>query len=62
MTSDMYSKPGQPGEFLTVNTGTGNNDISACASPNYCEGATWSANVKVCPSGYYNSYTTSGSG
>ena len=61
MTSDMYSKPGQPGEFLTANTLTGNNDISDCASPNYCEGATWSANVKVCPSGYFNSYTTSGS-
>ena len=61
MTSDMYSKPGQPGEFLTANTLTGNNDISDCASPNYCEGATWLTNVKVCPSGYFNSYTTSGS-
>ena len=52
----MYLKPGQPGEFLTANIGTEKNEISACASPNYCEGATWSANVEVYPSG---SYTTS---
>lgn len=30
MTSDAYSKPGQPGEFLTKNNTTGNNDISIC--------------------------------
>ena len=59
MTIDMYLKPGQPYEFLTANIGTGNFENSACASPNYCEGATWNANVKVCPSG---SYTTSCSG
>ena len=59
MTIDMYSKLGQPHEFLTANIGTGNFENSACASPNYCEGATWSANEKVCPSG---SYTTSCSG
>jgi len=59
MTIDMYSKPSQPGKFLKANIGTGNNEISACANPNYCEGATWNANVKVCPSG---SYTTSCSG
>jgi hypothetical protein len=59
MTIDMYSKPNQPFEFLTANIGTGNNEISACVSPNYCEGAKWNANVKVCPS---ESYTNSCSG
>ena len=59
MTIYMYLKPGQPYEFLTANIGTGNFENSACASPNYCEEATWSANEKVCPS---ESYTTSCSG
>ena len=59
MKIDIYSKPAQPYEFLTAKIGTENNEISACASPNYCKGATWNANVKVCPSG---SHTTSRSG
>jgi len=59
MTIYMYLKPGQPYEFLTANIGTGNFENSACANANYCEGATWSANEKVCPS---ESYTTSCSG
>lgn len=56
MTSDVYSKPGQPGEFLTRDGSNINNDISDC-SAGYCEGATYSANKKTCPAGYFNSYS-----
>jgi hypothetical protein len=31
MTSDVYSNPGQPGDLLTRNAGTQNNDISTCS-------------------------------
>jgi len=51
MTTDVYSKPGQPGEYLTANSGTGNNDISSCEA-GYCEGATSSTTFKTCPNGY----------
>lgn len=57
MTTDVYSKPGQPGEFLTRDSSGENNDISTCAS-GYCPGATYSANQGTCPTGYHNNYYT----
>jgi hypothetical protein len=59
MTTDVSSKPGQPGEYLTRDSAGVNNDIAACASGsnNYCEGASWSGNIKTCPAGYTNNYS-----
>jgi hypothetical protein len=53
-TTDVESKPGQPGEFLTRNGD--NNDIGDCTN-GYCPGATHSGNKETCPSGYYNDYS-----
>lgn len=58
MTSDVYSNPGQPGDLLTRNAGTQNNDIATCSGSNvYCPGATVTAST--CPAGYTNAYTGS---
>lgn len=54
MTTDVESKPGQPGEFLTRNGD--NNDIGDCTN-GYCPGATHSGNKGTCPSGYRNDYS-----
>jgi hypothetical protein len=54
MTTDVYSKPGQPGEFLTRNGD--NNDIGTC-SGGYCPGATWTDNKGTCPLGYHTTYS-----
>lgn len=56
MTSDVNSKPGQPGEFLTRDSAGENNDISSCSN-GYCEGITYSANLQTCPAGYFNNYS-----
>lgn len=62
MTSDVYSKPGQPGELLTRDADGINNSITVCTG-GYCEGATYSGNLQTCPEGYYNTYSgTSASG
>jgi len=56
MTSDVYSKPGQPGEILTRDSAGLNNDIALCAS-GYCEGITYSTTLKTCPAGYFNNFS-----